>query len=276
MFHHLKLTQIIICLSFLSACGGSGGSGSLNSSSIDDIFPKGNQTGMPTSGLYLLVRSYTPDNLNLESKMTNGAGILADGRFAGVFKDHSFIVYTLTGDRTRLFADARLYDGEGMFLKALSSIGFSVFSEFEELNDSYGESMQIKTGGYDLVAKTSIDQGYSLEEARLLSNLTEFQQPFINLVGIWLAEDGASSFTIKSNGGFSGSDQDGCQWEGILTQPDLERNSYLANLTLTSCDKAGSYELFASFADSDGDELSHIFFNDNFASSNNWTKVQPQ
>jgi hypothetical protein len=248
------------------SCGGGG------SSSSDDLLPKGNQTGSPISGLYLLVRGYSEDAINTQSEMTNGAGIMVDGRFAGVFKGHSFIVYTLTGDRTRLFADTRLYDGEGGFSRTLSSLGYSVFTELN--SDNYGEQMQIITEGYDLVNKISINQGFSIDTAATYTNITELQQPFLNLVGTWIAEDGSSSFIINSDGDLAGTDQQGCQWAGNLGQPDSDRNAYLADLTLSGCDGAGSYEMFAAFTDSDGDELSHIFFNDSFASSDNWTKMQ--
>jgi hypothetical protein len=269
MYHQFcNVLVSFVCLFLLAACGGIGGSGISDIS--DDTFPKGNQTGLPISGLYLWVTGFTSDGFNVESSLTNGAGIMLDSRFAGVLQYHALVVYTLRGDRTRLFSDTRLYDAEGSFMRTLSSIGLSVSTE--PVNGEYAETMQIKTEGYDSVTKTLVDQGFSLDTMSLNSVVTDFPQPFLNLAGLWLAEDRSSSFTITSNGDFSGSDQEGCQWEGTYTQPDSEQNAYLANLSLTACEKAGSYEMFASFADSD--ELSHIFFNDNFASSDNWTKVQ--
>lgn len=263
------LPTFIVC-ALMTSCGG--GSSDSNDAPNDKDTPFGFQDGMPVSGVYLSVRGYSPDRIVTEDEQTDGAAILIDKTLAIVHKGHSFLIYNLSGDRTRLNAEGRLYNADGSFKQSINSIGLAHNTELDDI-ENYSETVELHTYEYNLVTKKEAP-GQSISNSTLYSGLTYLEAPFTTLAGNWVAEDGISSFAIDVQGDITGSDQSGCQWEGRLTQPDSERSVFKSDLTLTGCNRAGSYTMFAGFTTVKDYriELSNITFNNEFADSDNWTK----
>ncbi|WAJ70493.1 hypothetical protein [Catenovulum adriaticum] len=265
-----KLVPAFIACALMASCGG--GSSDGNDAANDNGIPFGIQDGMPVSGVYLSVRGYTPDRIITEDEQTDGAAILIDKTLAIVHKGHSFLIYNLSGDRKRLNAEGRLYNADGSFKQNISSIGLAHSTELNGVED-YSETVELHTYEYNLVTKKEA-AGRSVSNSTLYSGLTYLEAPFTTLAGNWVAEDGISSFAINTQGDITGSDQSGCQWEGRLTQPDSNRSVFKSNLTLTGCNRAGNYTMFAGFTTLEDYrvDLSNITFNNDFADSDNWTK----
>ncbi|WNC73100.1 hypothetical protein RGQ13_03695 [Thalassotalea psychrophila] len=199
---------IIVLLSLLTvACGGGGGGSNKESNPTPTPTPPAAK--MP-SGLWEGEVTYTGE------RPIAALGIISSTGEA------RFILETGEQDKYQISLNDENYTADGT--------AFDVFGNF------YGEGYiqgghsdsEIQGKAYFDNVNTSSFEFFKSESSNDVTTLSDLSGNFTTL-------DYNSSIAIDSEGFISGSDANGCQYNGEITHPDNTLNVYVINFTISSC-----------------------------------------
>lgn len=220
----MKKTLIATLVMSLAACGGSGGSGGSDSSVTEK------------DALQPTVKEVMPIGLWEGVALNNGVSY------------HTVVLIAPDGE-ARVFSD----DGEqDKMTLVLDGNKFSSDLVGFDYNGAL-EGTGVVTGEYSsstITGSVSVGGQQASTFSLAISDQSSDGASLSTVTGNYVTEDQETSVAIDSDGLISGSDTDGCQYEGVISVPDSSVNIYSLTLDVSSCGNGdGAYTGLATYAE---------------------------
>jgi hypothetical protein len=166
--------------------------------------------------------------------------------------------------------ETRLIDTDGEQSRFMLTLDGSAFSGDGVAYNEYGDfvaNLAIE-GEYTATSITGLAKDGDIQTSTFslsLNSETGNGASFAVIEGNYATYDGLTSIAIDVDGVLSGSDNDGCVYNGAVTVPDGAINLYKLEMDVSSCSiYSGAYTGLATYAPLfEGDEYGFIFQMDN-------------
>lgn len=207
----------------LTACGGGGGGGGSDATDNNVVVPPPVQAPVMPAGVW--TGTVTADGVIYEA-----AGIIApDGEARFITDGGEQTGLSLTLDGGSFSATGESYTYDGIYLGAGTASGSFTETTIAGTTESNGEVQST----FAFIQSDVTADGASLDAIK--GNYSDLNQ--------------TASVAIDTDGVITGSDVDGCIYEGQVTIPNTDINVYELSLTISTCGEYdGDYSGLATYA----------------------------
>ncbi|WP_416308525.1 hypothetical protein [Neptunicella sp. SCSIO 80796] len=221
----MKKLSVLALSVILTACGGGG-----SSSSPTPTTPTTPSTPTPAPDPVQPVGIYTGTSSNDTGNYEIAALISPDGEIRLIVDDGTQYTANMTID--------------GSTFAAETVLGFDFYGELFATGSASGTFTDDTITGETFVNDVKVDDFTATKDDQ-----TDDGADLATITGNYSTFNGAASFGLDSDGHYTGSNTDGCIFEGDITVIDSDVNVYRAEMDVTSCGEySGHYNGLATYA----------------------------